>query len=240
MRPRTFLIGFTVALLVVASGAAFVRAELSSLPSGELPENFDFRGREITAARRAMGPVLEAQLDGVERRSGFERVGPRGRLDTCEEGQDNFTRQDAHAYVCRIEIVQVLAVPKPFRKNASRLGEALLAGDCPDGTDTDRALAEPFHHVQDLDETSGDCTPGLYESEGVSLNGWLPAEPTQEQLERAKHDLPLTCYPWYARQFCEERILDLAKAVDAAPPDAAYLAIVTAGEFQNYYEVPWE
>jgi len=94
--------------------------------------------------------------------------------------------------------------------------------------------------VQELDQTSGDCTPGLFESEGVALNGWLPAHPTEAQLDRASFDLPPPCWPTYSREYCEEIVLDLRKAVAAAPPGTAYLAIVTAGEFQFYQHVEWE
>jgi hypothetical protein len=230
-------VAVAIAVAVVGCGIA---ATIKSLDFGELPANFDYRGDEISASRADQIRVLEGQLDAVERRSGFEYVGPRGRLDRCEVGQDNFTRRDTYAYTCRAEIVQVMAIPEPFRSNASRLGEALLEGDCPDGTDTDRALAEGFHHIQDLDATSGDCTPGYFESEGARISGWLPAHPNPEQLERATFDLPPTCYPWYERELCDETVLDLRKAVAAAPTGTAYLAIVDAGEFQFYYEVPWD
>ncbi len=161
MRLRAFLIGCLLAVLILfVGGCGVVMLAASSLPSGELPE-VDFRSAEISADRAAIVPELEAQLDGVERRFGAEHVGPRWQFDRCEEGFDDFTRTDRYAYSCRMQIAQLMPVGEPFVRNASRLGEALLEGDCPGGTDTDRALAEPYHsRPGQIDSSTGDCASG--------------------------------------------------------------------------------
>ena len=145
-----------ILLLLGGCGVARLTAEL---PAGEHPE-VDFQSNEISAARAAKVSELGAQLALVEGRFGARYVGLPGRRDRCEEGQDNFTRQDRWAYTCRIAITRVLPIGDPFRESASSLGEALLEGDCPDGTDTDRELGRFSGDPQDLNASSGDCTPG--------------------------------------------------------------------------------
>ena len=188
MRSRTFLIGCGVVVVVlVVVGGCGLAAVVSQLPSGEHPD-VDFRNPEITAAREAVVPELEAELDAVEGRFAAERVGPRGRIDRCDAGQDNFTRQDRYAYSCRMQVVQLMPVDEPFEPNASRLGEALLEGDCPDGTETDRALAEPRLNVGQIDASSGDCTPGV--SVGGPADQALVARQADSERTRPGGHLP--------------------------------------------------
>jgi hypothetical protein len=130
-------------------------------------------------------------------------------------------------------IVQLIPVREPFRQEASRLGEALLKGDCPDGTDTNRALAEPFEHPRQLDWSTGDCTPG-YRVPGPEIRDWLSVAPTADEIELAENLLRPSCF----REYCEVGPLDLRAAVAAAPADAAWLAVVEAAE--TYYLVAWE
>ena len=59
--------------------------------------------------------------------------------------------------VCTLQIGELMPVREPFEAEAARLGEALLDGECPNGTDTDRALAEPVSHPRQLDASSGAC-----------------------------------------------------------------------------------
>jgi hypothetical protein len=239
MTVKRVVIGFVVAVvLVLAIFAAVVASALNSLSSGDHPD-VDFQGKEIAAARRAAIPQVEAQLDAVERRYGLEHVGPRGRHDHCEAGHSDFTREDAHAYVCRMLIVQVMPVGKPFKEQAALLGEALLEGDCPHGTDTDRALAKPFSDVRYVPSSRGDCEPG-YHIPSPMIDGWLPARPSADRLELATYLLPGPCRRSFPPEHCEEIPLDLRAAVAAAPADAAYLAIVVAGWSDEYYEIEWE
>ena len=169
----------------------------------------------------------------MERRFGATPVGDRIRIDRCERGFDDFTRTDQHAYACRMELVELIPVDEPFRQEASRLGEALLEGDCPDGTDTDRALAEPFDHPRQLDSSTGDCTPGV-RVPGPEIRNWVRAPPEVGEIELAENLLRPSCF----REFCEVGPLDFAAAVDAAPPGTAALAVVEAAE--TYYLVAWE
>lgn len=240
MTIKRVVIGFVVFVgIVVAIFTVAAVSALQSLPSGELPADFDYHAEGITDARAAKFSELEQQLDDVAARFGADYVGGSGWVDRCEEGQANFTRQDAHAYVCRIEIVRVLPVQELFLANAARLGEALQAGQCPDGTDTDRTLAEPFSDLQDLNSSRGDCMPGYYDP-APQINGWLPAKPTADQLERARFDLPLTCYPWYEPDLCREKPLNLGRAIAAAPDGTDFLAIVTVGGTDEYHTEPWD
>jgi hypothetical protein len=234
VRLRTFLIGLLVAvLLLLAAGCGVVVFLAGSLQSGEHPE-FDFRNPEISADRAAIVPELEAQLDAMEARYGHEHVGPRWRIDWCEEGQDNFMRTDGYAYSCRMEIVQLMAVGKPFEANASRLGEALLEGRCPNGTDTDRALAEPYHsHPGQLHSSTGDCAPEW--GQGPWITKWLPARPTAEEVESA--GFYLQCGR-RSEAYCDAGSPGPEAADAAAPADAAYLAIVVVDE--DYHSVPWD
>lgn len=234
---RKVLIGFIVAVVIVlAIGVAIVVGAASSLPSGEHPA-VDFRNPQISADRAAVVPELEAQLEEVESRFGAERVGPRWRIDRCEAGQDNFTRQDRYAYTCRMAVVQLMPVGDPFAVNAARLGEALLEGDCPDGTDTDRALAEPYHHPRQLDSSTGDCTPGLRYA-APEIRHWLTVRPTADDVEVAKTYLGSRCRPSLREEYCDSDAVDLRAAAAAASPDAAYLAIVVADD--SYHSIPWD
>lgn len=235
MRPRNIALVLAIVVLVpVVVGGCALSLIASSLPSGEHPQ-VDFRNPEISAARAAVVPELEAQLDAVEARFGREHVGPRLRFDECEAGQDNFTRQDRYAYSCRMQIVQLMPVREPFVPNASALGEALLEGECPDGTDTDRALAEPFSHPRQVDSSTGDCTPG-WRDPAPEIREWLTPESAGEELHSAL--FYLRCRTSYRGEFCASNRADLRTAVEAAPPDAAYLALVVADDF--YYGVPWD
>jgi hypothetical protein len=223
--------GIAVMVLVLLAGCG-IAAAISDLPSGEHPD-VDFRNREISAARDAIVPELEGQLDQMGRRFGAERAGDRIRIDRCERGFDDFTRTDQFAYACRMTLVELVPVREPFKEEASRLGEALLAGECPDGTDTDRALAEPFTRVTQLDSSTGDCTPGL-RIQGPEIRGWLSVPADPDEIELAENILRPSCF----REFCEIGALDLGASAAAAPPNAAALAIVQAQE--TYYLVGWE
>lgn len=220
-----------VVLLVAGCGLAAV---VSALPAGSHPD-VDFGNDEITQAAAPKRAELEAQLADVGRRFGAPHVGRPGTHEFCEQGRDNFTRQDRWTYVCSLRIAQVVPVREPFEENASRLGEALVGGDCPDGTDTDRRLAEPYDDPQDLNSSRGDCTPGI--SMGApEILGWLPARPTTDELERAETLLTARCYA--SDPHCELVPLDLQAAVAAAPEDAAWLAVVVADD--AYYAIPWD
>jgi hypothetical protein len=173
------------------------------------------------------------QLDGMDRRFGATRVGDRIRIDRCERGFDDFTRSDQYAYACRMALVELIPVREPFDLEASRLGEALLEGDCRDGTDTDRALAEPFHHPRQLDSSTGDCTPGT-RVPGPEIRGWVRVPPEVGEIELTENLLRPSCF----REFCKVDPVDLAAAVDAAPPGTAALAVVEASK--AYYLVAWE
>lgn len=239
MTVKRVVIGFVFVAVVALLFVAATVSALQSVPGSEHPD-VDFRGAEISSARRASIPLAEAQLDAVERRYGRKHVGPRGRHDRCEAGQSNFTRDDAHAYVCRMQILQVMPVAEPFEANASRLGEALLDGDCATGTDTDRTLAESFSDPRYLRSSTGDCHPG-YHTPSPHIVVWLPVHASAERRRSATYLLPGPCRQRsYPREHCEEIRLDLRAAVAAAPPDAAYLAVVVAGWSDEYYEIEWE
>jgi hypothetical protein len=218
-----------VALLVVGCGIARVYAEL---PAGEYP-SVDFENQEISAARAAIAPELEAQLEGMERRFGARPLGERIRIDRCERGFDNFEGTTQYAYSCRMTIAELIPVREPFKQEASRLGEALLEGECPDGTDTDRALPEQFSHPRQLDSSTGDCTPG-YRVAGPEIRDWLSVAPTIDEIELAEQLLRPSCF----REYCDVGPLDLRAAVSGAPAEAAWLAVVQADE--TYYLVAWE
>jgi hypothetical protein len=146
------LLGLAVVGLLIGSGAAIY----SSLPHRELPDDFDFHGKEITAARGAAVIELRDRLDAFESRAKLDHVGARERSDRCSPGQDNFTRQDEYAYVCVLEIAQLVPVAEPFYSNASRLAEALVEGDCPGGTTAEQELAKHLAAPEELnDETDG-------------------------------------------------------------------------------------
>jgi hypothetical protein len=239
MRARRLAAGcgvvFVILVLLAGCGLASI---YSRLPAGEHPD-VDFESAEISAARAAVVPELEAELDAVLERSGFRPVSDRARLDRCEAGHDDFTRQDRYAYSCRMEVRQIVEVPAPFPENASRLGEALVEGDCPDGTDTDRALRELTGDVLDLSSSRGDCTPGV--SVGApEIEGWLPAQPTADELERARLVRGGTerCWASIEREHCDVQRLDLNAALAAASPDARALAILVARD--GYHQVPWD
>ncbi|MGH3077232.1 MAG: hypothetical protein ACRDPZ_03520 [Gaiellaceae bacterium] len=237
MTPRTLATGCgIVVVLAVLVGGCGLAVAISSLPSGELPD-VDFHGDDISASRAAVVPELEAQLDSVEDRFGAGHVGSRGRIDRCEAGQDNFTRQDRYAYTCHLEVVQLMAVPEPFAVEASRLGEALLEGDCQKGTDTDRALAEPVSHPRQLDASSGACAPAA--SFSPRIMRWLSVPPTADDVQLAEIYLRPDCRTASIRRgHCDSDPLDLRTLAAVAPPDAAYLAIVVAEE--QYSAIPWD
>jgi hypothetical protein len=222
--------------LVASLVVAVLFGIYQSLPHHELPDDFDFHGEDITRARRAAVSGLEGQLAAVERRGGIEHVGPTGRHDLCAAGQDNFEIRDAYAYSCTIELVWLFPVREPARAEASRLGEALIEGDCPKGTTTDFALAE-YRRLEDLPETGGDCTLsfGLV---APRISGWLRVEASPAELGEAQFDLPYRCgLQASGLDICEETRLDLAAAAGASPRGTAYLAIVRAS--RSYYQVEW-
>jgi hypothetical protein len=222
-------VAVVVLLLVAGCGVASV---VSSLPSGEHPD-VDFRSAEIGAARAAVVPELEQQLDGMERRYGASRVGDRIRIDRCEEGADDFTRTDQYAYACRMALLELIPVGAPFEREASRLGEALLAGTCPDGTDTDRALSESYSRPVQLDSSTGDCTPGT-RVPGPEIRRWIGMPADAAEVDLAERLLQPSCH----REFCDVGPLDLDGGVAAAPPGTTALALVEAAE--TYYLVGWE
>jgi hypothetical protein len=221
-----------VALLLVAIALG---AFWSALPHHELPDDFDFHGQDITEARREAVQKFQAQLAAVERRIGIDHVGPTGRIDWCDPGHDNFERSDQYAYSCTIELVELIPVRDPARAEASRLGEALIDGDCPNGTTTDMALAEQLR-LEDLPETGGDCTVGS-QLVAPRISGWLRANPTRAELSDVAYRLPSPCALHEEPELCEEMQLQLAAAVAAAPRGTAYLAIVNAGG--GYHNVDW-
>ena len=225
-----------IVLLVGGCGLSMV---LSTFPSAEHPD-VDFRGGEISAARDAVVPELEGALATVVRRSGFEPLGPSGRRDRCEAGQDNFTRQDEYAYTCSMELRQLVAVPLPFDPNAVRLGEALVEGACPDRTDTDRAVADwDGSGLSSIRGSRGDCTPGT-SVDAPEIERWVPARPSPEELERARSSLAFgdRCYRTFHREHCEARPLELEAAVAAVPENTTALAVLVARD--SYYSVGWD
>ena len=72
--------GSVIAVLLLLGGCGLA-AVYSSLPAGNRPD-VDFLSPEISAARAAIVPALEAQLDGVEERFGVEPIGGRARVNT--------------------------------------------------------------------------------------------------------------------------------------------------------------
>jgi hypothetical protein len=221
-----------VALLLVAIALGAI---YTWLPHHRLPDDFDFHGEDITEARREAVEKFQGQLEAVERGAKIDHVGPSGRIDWCDPGQDNFERNDQYAYSCTIELVELFPVREPARADASRLGEALIDGDCPNGTTTDLALAQ-HPHLEDLPETGGDCTFGS-QLVAPRIVGWLRAKPTQAELSAAAFRLSSPCAQHQEPALCEETQLQLAAAVAAAPRDTAYLAIVRAGG--SYHHVDW-
>ncbi len=235
MTTKRVVIGLVIVVAVIVG---LLHAAASALPNGELPEDFDFHGEDISAARADRFAELEAQLDDVAERFGSAYVGPGGWADHCDAGFDDFTRRDEHAYRCWLELGRIMPVQKPFAANASRLGEALIEGDCPTGTETDRILRDVVD-VQELEESSGECSSRHYLDAPV-ISGWLPARPSTAQLESAGFDLPYKCYE-HGRSPCDQRLLDLERAVDAAPEGTVALAIVTAGgDLHEYHTVDWD
>jgi hypothetical protein len=235
MSLRNVLIGCGVVLAILAVGGCSI-AIVSAIPYGVHPD-IDFRGAEISAARGSLAGALEADLDGVERRSGFAPVGGRARHDSCDAGQYDFAKEDPYAYVCRIRIYQALALPEPFAENASRLGEALVEGTCPHGTETDLALTRPYDSPQDLWRTSGDCVGGR-ELGGPRIIGWLPARPSPAELKHARLRFSHACLSSFRREHCEVEPLDLRELIAYAQSGASDLAIVIAED--TYYNVPWD
>jgi hypothetical protein len=226
--------GITLGVLLLVGGCGIAKV-VSELPAGNHPD-VDFRSAEIEAARAAVVPELEDQLAGARKRFGAERVGDRMRVDYCERGFDDFTRQDQSAYACRMTIVELIPVWEPFRQEASRLGEALLEGDCPDGTDTDRSLAELHDHPRQLDSSTGDCTPGI-RVPGPEIRGWLPARPSAEEVDIAEIPFGSRCRP-FGDEYASCDLRALRRIAGAAPADAEWLALVEASE--TYYLVAWE
>jgi hypothetical protein len=223
-------------VLVAAVLAAVIFGVYESLPHHNLPDNYDFHGEKITDARKGGVHQLEAQLKAVEGRSGTEHIGPTGRTDRCVAGQDNFEISDAYAYSCTIELVQLFPVREPVKAEASRLAEALIAGDCPKGTTTDFTLAEYHRRLEDLPESGGDCVPG-YASVPPRITGWIRVDSTHEELRDAAFHLPTTCRLSSSWDFCEDKRLDLVTAVSAAPRGTPYVAVVVVR--RDYYDVDW-
>jgi hypothetical protein len=225
------------ALVVVLVGGCAVAAVISELPSGEHP-HVDFQGAAISSARAEKISQLEARLAEVERRFGAEHVGPLGRVDRCEAGQDNFTRQDTYAYACRIHVFQVLPVREPVAGSVSRLGEALLAGACPVGTHTARQLARHFGDPERVLWSSGDCTPGT-STGGPQIVTVVPADPAPGDAQSVETFLRTRCDAvTLAPEHCEASPPALRSAAAVAPPGTAALAVVAASD--SYYLIPWE
>jgi hypothetical protein len=172
----------------------------------------------------------------MRNRFGAERVGDQMRVDYCERGFDDFTRQDQSAYACRMTIVELIPVREPFRQEASRLGEALLEGDCPDGTDTDRELAERGDGAGPLDSSTGDCTPGI-RVPGPEIGGWLAARPSAQDVDLAEIGLRSRCRP-FGDEYASCDLRALRRVAGAAPADAEWVALVEASE--TYYLVAWD
>jgi|RhiMetdeSRZDD1v2_1073273.scaffolds.fasta_scaffold486341_2 hypothetical protein len=225
-------IAAVVALLLGGCGIAAV---VSRLPAGEHPD-VDFEAAEISSARAAKVAELERELDAVDARYGSGRVGPRWRVDRCEAGQDNFTREDQYAYSCRMRIVELLPVRAPARAELSRLGEALLPGACPGGTNVDRELAEHSGRPEQLVWVSGDCTPG--QLGGGEIVKVLPAQPSAEDDSRLEVYLGKCVSSPIAREHCLAEPIDTRSAAASAPPGTEWLAAVSA--WDAYYLIPWE
>jgi hypothetical protein len=226
--------GTIIVILLLLAGCGLAKLS-EELPAGQYPD-VDFESAEIDAARDAVVPKLEAQLAGMKRRFEAERVGDSTRIDFCEQGFDNFEGETQYAYMCRMALVELIPVREPFDHEASRLGEALLEGDCPDGTDTDRALAEPHDHPRQLDTSTGDCTPG-YRDPAPEIRGWLAARPSEQDIELAEIPFRARCRT-YGYEYARCDLGALRRAAAAAPDDAEWLALVAAEE--TYYLVAWE
>lgn len=238
MRPRHVALGCGAVLLVLFLAAGCGLSWIySELPAGEHPE-VDFQAEEISQARAAKIPLLETELDEVEARFGAPHVGPSARVDRCEPGQDNFTRQDTYAYSCRMTVYTVMPVADPARDSLSRLGEALLDGTCPEGTDTDRRLRERGGDPGSLIWNSGDCRPGLSEG-GPRIVTVVPV-PLRPGDAGSVSAYGVRCSPYVSpgRGRCKAEHLDLRRAAAAAPPGTTWLAVVAAED--TYYLVPWE
>jgi hypothetical protein len=117
-----------------------------------------------------------------------------------------------------------LPVREPFRAHASRLGEALLDGHCPDSTDTDRALTEPFDDPRQLDSSSGKCRSGLGTYFPL-ISGWIPIPTTRDELAS----------PGVLDTQCD---LGPLRRAGPTPSGTAALPLVEAEE--TYYLVAWE
>jgi hypothetical protein len=77
MRLRTVAAGCgTVAVVLLFLAGCGIARLYEELPAGEHPD-VDFQNTEISAARAAIVPELEAQLEAMERRFGTGRVGDR-------------------------------------------------------------------------------------------------------------------------------------------------------------------
>jgi hypothetical protein len=164
-------------------------------------------------------------------------VGPRWRVDRCEAGQDNFTREDQYAYSCRIRVVEPLPVRAPARAELSRLGEALLPGACPGGTNVDRELAERSGRPEQLLWVSGDCTPGQLAG-GGELVKVLSAQPSAEDASLLEVYLGKCGPSPIAREHCVAEPIDARSAAASAPSGTEWLAAVSAWDV--YYLIPWE
>jgi hypothetical protein len=235
MTGRQFAVGCGTVVVVLFLVAGCGLAKLyEDLPAGDRPK-VDFDGAEISAARAAMVTELEAQLEGVERRYGIESHGGRARIDWCERGFDDFTRQDQYAYSCRMALAELLPVREPFESNASRLGEALLEGDCPDGTDTDLKLAEAFGDPRQIHPSHGSCQSG-FGSFFPQIADWLAVPTTRQELESVGTlDVRCTAYPG---EYAQCDLGPLHRASPRVPARTAALAPVEAGE--TYYLVAWK
>ena len=132
-------------------------------------------------------------------------------------------------------MAELLPAREPFGTNASRLGEALLDGHCPDGTDTDRALAEPFDDPRQLDSSSGSCRSGLGAYVPL-IADWIPVTATRDELVSAG-SLGSRCSV-YTGEFAQCDLEPLHRANLPTPPGTAALAFVEAEE--TYYRVAWE
>jgi len=226
-------IAAVVALVVGGCGLAAVVAQL---PAGEHPD-VDFEAAEISSARAAKAAELERELDAVDARYGAGMVGPRWRVDRCEAGQDNFTREDRYAYSCRIRVVELLPVRAPARAELSRLGEALLSGACPGGTNVDRELAEHSGRPEQLLWVSGDCTPGQLAGGGEIVKV-LSAQPSAGDASLLEVYLGRCGPSPIAREHCVAEPIDARSAAASAPPGTEWLAAVSASDV--YYLIPWQ
>ena len=81
---------------------------------------------------------------------------------------------------------------EPFYANASRLAEALVEGDCPDGTEAEQELGKHLAAPEELNKTDGDCFGGTLAGTPV-ISGWVRADATSDQRGLARFHLPATC-----------------------------------------------